>query len=81
VVTDAKGKILGASVVGRLAGEVIQMWCLALSQGLKINAMTRWISPYPALSEVNKRVAYGYYASAAASPFVRKLIGWLARLG
>jgi pyruvate/2-oxoglutarate dehydrogenase complex dihydrolipoamide dehydrogenase (E3) component len=81
VVTDAKGKILGASVVGRLAGEVIQMWCLALSQGLKINAMTRWISPYPALSEVNKRVAYGYYTSAAASPFVRKMIGWLARLG
>jgi pyruvate/2-oxoglutarate dehydrogenase complex dihydrolipoamide dehydrogenase (E3) component len=81
VVTDAKGKILGASVVGRLAGEVIQMWCLALSQGLNINAMTRWISPYPALSEVNKRVAYGYYASAAASPFVRKMIGWLARLG
>jgi pyruvate/2-oxoglutarate dehydrogenase complex dihydrolipoamide dehydrogenase (E3) component len=81
VVTDAKGKILGASVVGRLAGEVIQMWCLAVSQGLRINAMTRWISPYPALSEVNKRVAYGYYASAAASPIVRKVIGWLARLG
>jgi pyruvate/2-oxoglutarate dehydrogenase complex dihydrolipoamide dehydrogenase (E3) component len=81
VITDAKGRILGASVVGRLAGEVIQMWCLAISQGLKINAMTRWISPYPALCEVNKRVAYGYYASTAASPFVRKLIGWLARLG
>ena len=81
VVTDGKGRILGASVVGRLAGEVIQMWCLALAQGLKINAMTRWISPYPALSEVNKRVAYGYYASAAASPIVRKVIGWLARLG
>jgi hypothetical protein len=48
---------------------------------MKINAMTRWISPYPALSEVNKRVAYGYYASAAASPYVRKVIGWLARLG
>ena len=57
------------------------MWCLAVSQGLTINAMTRWISPYPALCEVNKRVAYGYYANTAASPLVRKLIGWLARLG
>ena len=81
VVTDAKGRILGASVVGRLAGEVIQMWCLAVAQGLKIGAMTRWISPYPAVSEVNKRVAYGYYASAAASPLVRRMIAWLARLG
>jgi hypothetical protein len=72
---------LGASVVGRLAGEVIQMWSLALAQRLKINAMTRWISAYPSLCEVNKRVAYGYYVSAAANPFLRKLIGWLARLG
>jgi pyruvate/2-oxoglutarate dehydrogenase complex dihydrolipoamide dehydrogenase (E3) component len=78
VVTDAKGRILGASVVGRLAGEVIQMWSLAVAQGLKINAMTRWISAYPALCEVNKRAAYGYYA---ANPLIRKLIGWLARLG
>jgi pyruvate/2-oxoglutarate dehydrogenase complex dihydrolipoamide dehydrogenase (E3) component len=81
VITDARGRILGASVVGRLAGEVIQMWSLALAQRLKINAMTRWISAYPSLCEVNKRVAYGYYVSAAANPFLRKLIGWLARLG
>ena len=81
VVTDAKGRILGASVVGKLAGEVIQMWCLAVSQGLNIKAMTRWISPYPALSEVNKRAAYGYYASVAARPFVRRVISWLTRLG
>jgi hypothetical protein len=57
------------------------MWSLALAQRLKINAMTRWISAYPSLCEVNKRVAYGYYVSAAANPFLRKLIGWLARLG
>ena len=28
VVTDAKGKILGASIVGEHAGELIQMWSL-----------------------------------------------------
>jgi pyruvate/2-oxoglutarate dehydrogenase complex dihydrolipoamide dehydrogenase (E3) component len=81
VVTDAKGKILGASIVGPHAGELIQMWSLALTQRLNIKAMTQWISPYPTLSEINKRVAYGYYATAAASPFVRKLVGWLAKLG
>ena len=81
VVTDAKGKILGASIVGPHAGELIQMWSLALTQGLNIKAMTQWISPYPTLSEINKRAAYGYYATAAASPFVRKLVGWLAKLG
>jgi pyruvate/2-oxoglutarate dehydrogenase complex dihydrolipoamide dehydrogenase (E3) component len=81
VVTSSRGKILGASVVGEQAGEVIQMWALAVSQGLNIKAMTQWVSPYPTLSEINKRVAYGSYATAAANPFVRKLIGWLAKLG
>jgi pyruvate/2-oxoglutarate dehydrogenase complex dihydrolipoamide dehydrogenase (E3) component len=81
VVTNARGKILGASIVGEHAGELIQMWSLALTQGLDIKAMTQWISPYPTYSEINKRVAYGYYATAAASPLVRKLVGWLAKLG
>lgn len=81
VVTDSKGKIKGASIVGEHAGELIQMWSLALSQGLDIKAMTQWISPYPTLSEINKRAAFGYYATAAAKPLVRRVISWLARLG
>jgi pyruvate/2-oxoglutarate dehydrogenase complex dihydrolipoamide dehydrogenase (E3) component len=81
VVTNARGKILGASIVGERAGELIQMWSLAVSQGLDIKAMTQWISPYPTFSEINRRVAYGYYATAAASPFVRRLVGWLAKFG
>jgi pyruvate/2-oxoglutarate dehydrogenase complex dihydrolipoamide dehydrogenase (E3) component len=81
VIVGPKGHILGASIVGAHAGELIQMWSLALSQGLKIRAMTEWISPYPTLSEVNKRVAYRYYAMAAGNPLVRKTIAWLGKLG
>jgi pyruvate/2-oxoglutarate dehydrogenase complex dihydrolipoamide dehydrogenase (E3) component len=81
VITDAKGRILGASIVGEHAGELIQMWSLAVSQGLDIKAMTQWISPYPTFSEINKRAANGYYATAAANPLVRKVVGWLAKLG
>lgn len=80
VVTDGKGRIRGASIVGSQAGELIQMWSLAISQGLNIKAMTQWISPYPTLTEINKRAAFGYYAEAAAKPLVRRVIGWLARL-
>lgn len=81
VVTDKRGRILGASIVGVQAGELIQMWSLALSQGMKIKAMTEWISPYPTLSEVNKRAAFRYFATAAGNPFVRKAIALLAKLG
>jgi pyruvate/2-oxoglutarate dehydrogenase complex dihydrolipoamide dehydrogenase (E3) component len=81
VVTDGKGRIRGAGIVGEQAGELIQMWSLAVSRGLDIKAMTQWLSPYPTLSEINKRAAFGYYAAAAANPLVRRTVGWLARLG
>ena len=81
VVVARNGRILGASIVGAHAGELIQMWSLALSQGLKIKAMTEWISPYPTLSEINKRAAFRYYADVPGSPRLRKAIAWLAKLG
>ena len=81
VVTDAKGKILGAGMVGEHAGELIQMWSLAIAQGMKIPAMTQWVSPYPTLSEVNKRAALGYYATKAASPLVRRVVNLLKAFG
>ena len=68
VVTDAKGQILGASIVGEHAGELIQMWSLAVSQGLNIKAMTQWISPYPTFSEINKRVAIRLLCDGGRQP-------------
>jgi pyruvate/2-oxoglutarate dehydrogenase complex dihydrolipoamide dehydrogenase (E3) component len=79
--TDRTGLILGASIIGEHAGELIQMWSLAISQKLKIRAMTGWISPYPTFSEINKRAALRYYVKAASNPIVRKAIGLLAKLG
>ena len=67
VICSRKGHILGASIVGANAGELIQNWSLAVSAGLKIKAMTDMIVPYPTFSEVNKRVAYGFYASSLTS--------------
>ncbi len=81
VVTDKRGVILGASIVGEHAGELIQMWSLAISQKMKIKAMTEWISPYPTFSEVNKRAAYRYFSAAASNAMVRGVVKVLAKLG
>jgi len=81
VVCSSKGRILGASIVGPNAGELLQPWCLAISSRLKIKAMTDMIVPYPTLAEVNKRVAYGYFASSLASPWLKRVIGFLAKFG
>ena len=81
VLTSKRGTILGAGIVGAQAGELIQMWSLAISQGLNIKAMTRWGSPYPTLSEINKRAAFRYFATSPSNPYVRKVIALLAKLG
>jgi len=81
VITSRRGVILGASIVGLNAGELIQPWVLAVTSGLKIKAMTAIIAPYPTLGEINKRVAYGYYASSLTNPWLGRLIRLLARFG
>ena len=81
IMVGRSGRILGATIVGAQAGELIQMWSLDISQKLKIKAMTGFISPYPTLSEVNKRAAVKHYASAPGNPFLRKVIGFLAKRG
>lgn len=81
VITAKNGRILGATIVGAQAGEIIGMWALAVAEKMKIKAMIGWISPYPTLTEINKRAAYRYYATAPNSPWVRKVIGFLAKLG
>ena len=57
VVLGPRGRILGASIAGPHAGELIQPWILAIDQKLKIGAMASFIAPYPTLGEVNKRAA------------------------
>jgi pyruvate/2-oxoglutarate dehydrogenase complex dihydrolipoamide dehydrogenase (E3) component len=81
VITNRKGRILGAGIVGAEAGELIQIWSLALSQGMNIKAMTEWIAPYPTLGEISRRAALRYYVKAPANPFLRKIINLLARFG
>jgi pyruvate/2-oxoglutarate dehydrogenase complex dihydrolipoamide dehydrogenase (E3) component len=81
VVVAKRGRIVGAGIVGAQAGELIQMWSLALSQRLKIRAMTDFISPYPTLSEISKRAALKTYATAPFNPLVRKVLDVLSKLG
>ena len=79
VVTSARGRVLGATIVGAHAGELIALWALAINQGLNIRAMAEIVVPYPTFGEVNKRAAMTFFASAAANPTVRRIVRWLRR--
>lgn len=79
IVAKKNGTILGASVVGEGAGDLIQMVGLAMGNKLKIIAFTKFISPYPSRAEAVKRAASSWYAEAVFSPKTRKLAGLLSR--
>lgn len=80
-VVTPRGKILGATILGPHAGELIQVWCLALSQGLKVGALATMIAPYPTLGEASKRAAGSFYAPTLFGPRTRRLVRFLARFG
>ena len=81
VVVTKRGKILGATIVGDHAGELIQMWSLAVNQGLDIKAIAQYISPYPTLGEIGKRAAGSFFLPKLTSPIVRKTVQFLSRFG
>ena len=81
VLVTPKGKILGASMVGTNAGEIIQVWALAITNKLKISALTSMISPYPTRGEINKRAAGSFYTPKLFSEKTKKIVRFLARFG
>lgn len=81
VVTTAKGRILGASILGHGAGDQIVTWALAIAQRLKIGAVANLVMPYPTRSEAGKRAAGSFYTPTLFSPRTRRLVRLLARFG
>jgi pyruvate/2-oxoglutarate dehydrogenase complex dihydrolipoamide dehydrogenase (E3) component len=81
VITAKNGRILGATIVGAHAGELVTTWTLALSRGLNIRAMTGIVVPYPTLSEIGKRAAMSYFSPSLNNPRLRRLIAFLRRFG
>jgi len=80
VVATRRGALLGATIVGRNAGELILPWVLAMQQGLGLRAMASVIAPYPTLGEIGKRAAGSFYAPRLFGPGTRRLVRLLQRL-
>lgn len=79
VAVGKKGVILGATIVGENAGELITQWTMAIKHKLKIKQMAGHIVPYPTLSELNKRIASSYFTPMLYSTKTQKLVQWLMR--
>jgi dihydrolipoamide dehydrogenase len=70
-----KDKILGVTIVGEHAGDLIAEYVAAMRHGLGLNKILSTIHVYPTLAEANKYAA-GEWKRAHASPLVLR---WLER--
>ena len=75
-----KGKPVGASIAGAQAGELIQVWALAIANGLKMGAVAGMVAPYPTLGEINKRLAGQYYTPRLfENDWVKRIVRFVQR--
>ncbi|WEX08483.1 FAD-dependent oxidoreductase [Chelativorans sp. AA-79] len=81
LVVGRHGRILGASMVGPGAGELLHFWSLALSKRMTVRDVARYVAPYPTLGEIGKRAAFSALADAARSSLVRGMLGFLRLFG
>jgi pyruvate/2-oxoglutarate dehydrogenase complex dihydrolipoamide dehydrogenase (E3) component len=81
IIADRRGRVLGVTIVGVQAGELLAPWTLAVARKMKLSAMAGAILPYPTLSELGKRAAGQFYAARLFSPPVRRLVRILRWFG
>jgi pyruvate/2-oxoglutarate dehydrogenase complex dihydrolipoamide dehydrogenase (E3) component len=81
VVTDKKGLILGATIVGAAAGEQITAWTLAINHRLNIRAFAELVVPYPTYSEIGRRAAISFFTPRLTGFWLRRILGFLRRFG
>ncbi len=79
VTTKKNGIVLGASIVGKNAGDLLMPWILAVKEHKKIADIATLIAPYPTLSEVSKRVAGSFFTPKLFSKSTKRLVRFLMR--
>ena len=70
-------RILGATIVARHAGEMINELSLAIAGGLGLSAIARTIHPYPTQAEAIRKLADAHNRTRL-TPFVKRILSaWL----
>jgi len=70
-----KDRILGVTIAGEHAGDLLAEWVLAMKHGIGLNKILGTIHTYPTLTEANKYVA-GNWKRAHAP---QRLLRWVER--
>jgi pyruvate/2-oxoglutarate dehydrogenase complex dihydrolipoamide dehydrogenase (E3) component len=81
LIATKKGRIVGADILAHDAGELIAPLVLAVSQHMNVEALATAVFPYPTRSDAARRAAMSFYARKLDSPWLRRLVRLLRKLG
>lgn len=81
LIASRSGRLLGASIVGPQAGEMMPVLALALRKGLRVGDIAAMTFAYPTLSEAIRRAAISYYTPGLTNPVLRRILSWLRAFG
>jgi len=79
ILTSSWGRVLGVTIVGASAGELIAPWSLAVGRGLDIHTMAGILLPYPTLGDTGHRAATTYLTLAFRRTWLERI--WSFVLG
>lgn len=80
VIANRKGHILGVSIIGPHAGELLTPWGLAIQKGLKLSALAGMMVAYPTWSDISRAIASEFYRPKLFSSRTRFLVRFLKHL-
>ncbi|MCH8474974.1 MAG: mercuric reductase [Opitutales bacterium] len=70
-----KGRIVGATIVGENAGDLISEITVAMQSRMKLGALSNVIHPYPTAAEAIQRIGDAYNKTRF-TPFLQKAFRW-----
>ncbi|MDQ3374182.1 MAG: FAD-dependent oxidoreductase [Acidobacteriota bacterium] len=74
-IVTKNGKIVGATLVGSHAGELIHEFVWAMKENLKVSDLNKIIRVYPTLAKITQAVGTEATLETLKSPFARKWFG------
>ncbi|MEX1243772.1 MAG: mercuric reductase [Thermoanaerobaculia bacterium] len=79
VLTEKGGdRILGVTLVGERAGDLLQPFVLAMKHGIGLRGIGSAIHPYPTFGEIARQLA-DERQKGRLTPFARRVLAWLYR--
>jgi pyruvate/2-oxoglutarate dehydrogenase complex dihydrolipoamide dehydrogenase (E3) component len=74
-----RNRILGATIIGPHAGELLHEVILAMQARIKLGQISAAVHVYPTLAQITRRAVNTYYAPKLFSPRTRRLVGVINR--